>query len=240
MTKDSIDKERRASQQLRARILSATAQLIASQGVDGATTRAVAAAAGVQAPTIYRLFGDKQALLAAVASDAIAEYVASKAHREVLDDPVEELRKSWHLHVAFCLENPHLFAIMEMDPQSSPAAESVSAGLTVLRKKIHEIARKGRLCVAEERAVTMVRAAGVGTVMTLLGQEPDRRDKELPSASLEAVISSITIGKKLKKDDRPATHAIALSAALDSALHLSLGERQLMRELLARIAEHGK
>ncbi|WP_338419811.1 TetR family transcriptional regulator [Streptomyces klenkii] len=35
------------------------------------TTRAVAAAAGVQAPAIYRLFGDKDGLLEAVAEQRL-------------------------------------------------------------------------------------------------------------------------------------------------------------------------
>ncbi|MBC8122483.1 MAG: TetR family transcriptional regulator, partial [Gemmatimonadaceae bacterium] len=48
---------------VRARIVVAAAGLIDSGGRDAATTRAVAAAAAVQAPTIYRLFGDKRGLL---------------------------------------------------------------------------------------------------------------------------------------------------------------------------------
>ena len=52
----------------RERILAATAKLLAEGGREAASTRAVGAAAGVQAPTIYRLFGDKQGLLDAVAA----------------------------------------------------------------------------------------------------------------------------------------------------------------------------
>ena len=46
------------------------------------TTRAVADAAGVQAPTLYRLFGDKDGLMEAVAEHVMAAFVHAKAERE--------------------------------------------------------------------------------------------------------------------------------------------------------------
>jgi AcrR family transcriptional regulator len=63
--------------EVRARILAAAAALIADGGRDALTTRAVSAAAGVQAPTIYRLFGDKSGLLDAVAELGFAAYLRS-------------------------------------------------------------------------------------------------------------------------------------------------------------------
>jgi len=46
----------------RARIVRAATELLATGGRNAVTTRAVSAAAGVQAPTIYRHFGDMQSL----------------------------------------------------------------------------------------------------------------------------------------------------------------------------------
>jgi hypothetical protein len=42
-----------------AKVLKAASELLDSGGVEAVSTRAVAAAAGVQPPTIYRKFGDK-------------------------------------------------------------------------------------------------------------------------------------------------------------------------------------
>ena len=50
----------------RARIVDVAARLLQTDGPAAVTTRAVAEGAGVQAPTIYRLFGDKEGLLDAV------------------------------------------------------------------------------------------------------------------------------------------------------------------------------
>ena len=70
------------------------------------TTRSVALAAGVQAPTIYRLFGDKNGLLDAVAEHGFATYMARKPPGDPTADPVESLRAGWELHVGFGLANP--------------------------------------------------------------------------------------------------------------------------------------
>src|SRR5579862_10063683 len=53
-------------------LVEVAARLLREQGAAAVTTRAVAEAAGVQAPTIYRLFGDKDGLL-----DAAAEHVVA-------------------------------------------------------------------------------------------------------------------------------------------------------------------
>ena len=64
---------------MRARIIAAGAERLADGGRDALTRRAVAAAAGVQAPTIYRLFSDKRGLLEAVAEHGLAEHIAQNS-----------------------------------------------------------------------------------------------------------------------------------------------------------------
>ena len=59
--------------ELRLQIIEAAARLLREGGALAVTTRGVADAASVQPPTIYRLFGDKDGLL-----DAVAEHVMRK------------------------------------------------------------------------------------------------------------------------------------------------------------------
>ncbi|MGI3786407.1 MAG: TetR/AcrR family transcriptional regulator, partial [Janthinobacterium lividum] len=66
----------------RARVVDVAAHLLQSEGPAAVTTRAVAEGAGVQAPTIYRLFGDKDGLLEAVAEHVMAAFVSAKTVRE--------------------------------------------------------------------------------------------------------------------------------------------------------------
>jgi AcrR family transcriptional regulator len=177
---------------VRTRILDATAALIAKGGRDAATTRAICAAANVQAPTIYRLFGDKRALLDAVAERGFALYVADKAARAPHPDAMQALRDGWDLHVAFGLANPGLFAIMSGDPRPRPRSGSYAAGLDVLTGRIRNIAVAGRLRVSEERALALIQAGGVGTVLTLLSQPADARDLGLSVLAREAVMAAIS------------------------------------------------
>src|SRR5918997_5195209 len=96
----------------RDRIVRAAAELLDEAGREAVSTRAVANAAGVQAPTIYRQFGDMRGLLDAVAAHGFSEYLRGKRSREQAEDPVEDLRRGWDLPVEFGLANPALYKLM--------------------------------------------------------------------------------------------------------------------------------
>jgi AcrR family transcriptional regulator len=227
------------SDSVRARILAATADIIAKGGRDAATTRSVAAAAGVQAPAIYRLFGDKSGLLDAAAEHGLKRYVAQKSFQASHDDPVEELRAGWDLHVAFGLANPGLFVIMSGDPRPRAMSPALSAAMAVLRQRIRNIALSGRLRVSEDRAIMLLHAVGTGTVFALLAQPEHQRDPELSAIAREAVIAAITGAAVRGAASGAAGAAVAMNAALGQTNVLSEGERQLMSELLIRIAKAG-
>jgi AcrR family transcriptional regulator len=217
----------------RVRILNAAQALVATGGPDAATTRAVAADAGVQAPAIYRLFGDKQGLLDAVAEHAISKWVAKKASRAPHKDPIEDLRIGWDQHVKFGLENPGLFSLMNMTGRSSPATQ---AGIEVLRARIRRIAAAGRLRVPEERALTLIHSVGVGIVQTLLAQPEASRDPEFSELARESVIATITTETR-SRSSGVASAAVTLRATLDETDVLTNGERALLDELLTRISK---
>ena len=222
---------------VRARIVAATARLIDAGGRDAATTRAVAAAAAVQAPTIYRLFGDKRGLLDAVAEHGLSAYVAEKSVRQPHRDPLQDLRDGWDMHVAFGLAHPGLFAIMSGDPHSRPLSPAVAAGLDVLRRRVKNIALAGRLRVSAERAIALLQSMAVGTVLTLLSQPAGRRDPGLSEAAREAVVAAIAGEAIAPADLKPRQAAAVLRASLDRTAVLTGGEMYLIEELLDRIAD---
>lgn len=214
--------------QLRDRILDAASEILERDGVEGLTTRDVAAAANVQTPTMYRMFGDKRGLLDAVAEHTLARYVATKAEAKPHRDPVRNLRIAWDSHIAFCLAHPAVFAIM-----NGPPSRAAAAGLDVLRARVARIARAGRLAVSEERAVALIHAAGTGVVQTMLA---GHGDATLPTTALDAVLGAIlNDAKPTAKADHTA-HAVALRSQLDAIASLTPGERLLMSELLRKIS----
>lgn len=218
----------------RARILEAAARLILEGGVAALTTRAVAAAARVQAPTLYRLFGDKRGLLDAVAERGLAAFVAKKAAAEPHPDPVRTLRGAWDDYVAFGVGNPAVFAIMTDLGRTGPPSPAALAGLDILRERVARVARAGRLRVPPERAAALIHAVGTGTVATLLAAPEETRDPELSRLALDAVMA-VLVDEREDRTGETATLAVGLRAHLDGADALSPGERLLMGELLDRL-----
>ncbi len=218
---------------VRSRIIAATAKLVAAGGSDAATTRAVAAAASVQAPTIYRLFGDKDGLLDVVAEQTFAAFVDGKAQREPADEPLDDLREGWDSYIAFGLANPAVFSLMSARPGRPSSASE--AGLAVLRKRVRRVALTGQLRVTEERAVDLIHAMGTGTVLALLEKAPEEREG-LAEAARDAVFATVIGNQSPSFTAGSRGAASALRACLDDIGVLSPGERQLLGELLQRIA----
>lgn len=224
---------------VRARILEAATRLVASGGIVALTTRSVALAASVQPPTLYRLFGDKRGLLDALAEHGLADFIAQKVVVQPHVDPVQGLRDAWDDYVAFGLANPAVFAIMNEIGSSTSRSPAALAGIAVLKARVQRIALAGRLRIAEDQAVALVHAAGVGTVTTLLAIPGEERDPQLAAVAREAALACIVADGPKQADNRLATLAVGLRAHLDAANALTPGERLLLRELLERLASAG-
>ena len=225
----------------RDRIVRAAADLLAEGGREAVSTRAVAAAAGVQAPTIYRQFGDMQGLLDETASHGFSAYLRDKTMRERAEDPVEDLRRGWDLHVEFGLANPAFYTLMYGDPR--PGAEPTAAreAAAILRELVRRVAEAGRLRVGEERAARMIHAAGCGVTLTLIGTAPG--DPALSEMTREAILAAVTMdepeGETVQDGkDRVANRAVALRAVLpDAETKLTRGEQALLSEWLDRLID---
>ncbi|GAA2603675.1 TetR/AcrR family transcriptional regulator [Paractinoplanes durhamensis] len=211
--------------EVRAAIVAAAGRLLREEGAAAVTTRAVSQAAGVQPPTIYRLFGDKDGLLDAVAEDAMGTYVDGKSIDDGLD-PVADLRNGWRHHLAFGLANPDLFLLLS-EPRRS-GSPAVAAGTEVLRKRVHRLAATGRLRVDEQRAVDMIHAAGTGAVLAIMTGAADG----LGEAMFDAVAAAILTDRPALPADDTRTVAVAFAAVVDDLPALSTAERALLTEWL--------
>ena len=228
----------------RDRIVRAAAELLAEGGREAVSTRAVATAAGVQAPTIYRQFGDMRGLLDEVASYGFSVYLRDKTTRKRAEDPVEDLRRGWDLHVGFGLANPEFYKLMYGDPVSGAELTAALEASQILHGLVSRVAEAGRLRVGVERAVGMIHAAGSGVTLALIGTEPKDRDPALSEATREAVLAAVTTDEPDREAtggdgrDRAANRAVALKAVLPEAeAGLTPGERALLSEWLDRIAD---
>jgi AcrR family transcriptional regulator len=226
----------------RTRIVDVAARLLREQGPAAVTTRGVAEAAGMQAPAIYRLFGDKDGLLEAVAEHVMATYVSAKAatvEAAAADhvDPLDDLRAGWRTQIDFGLANPSVFRLLN-DPDRARHSPAAQSGRRVLESRVHRVAVTGRLRVSEQRAVDLIHAAGVGAIQTLLATPPQHRDPDLTDDLYDAVLRHILTDAATDTapppGDNRAAATIAFRAIAPQLEHLSDGERLLLTEWLDR------
>lgn len=247
----------RSTDDVRTRILAATTELITAGGREAVTTRAVAAAAGVQPPALYRLFGNMRGLLDAVARESLARYVRQKATRTLAADPVEDLRRGWELHVALGLAHPALYTLIYGDPTGGALPTAAREGEVHLHALVSRVAAAGRLKVGIAHAARLIAAAGNGVTLALIGTRPEERDLRLSDAMCEAVLSAVMTTSSPDgdvggaPDDAPhsggspgmvSARAIALRAVLADAPDgarsaLSPAEQDLLNEWLDRLTE---
>ncbi|MCW2860315.1 MAG: Transcriptional regulator, TetR family [Actinoallomurus sp.] len=218
----------------RDRILQAAARLLADSGGAPVSTRAVCAAAGVGAPTLYHHFGDKDGLLDAVVAYGFERYLAEKRARPSTGDPVEDLRRGWDAHVEFGLAQPAFYALMHGAGRRADAAEE---GYRILLETTEAVARAGRLRVPVKTAADMVHAGSVGVTLKLI--DDSGAAPELSARTREAILAAIADTDQV--EERPSSvsaMAIALASALEGrAPHtLSEAEAAMLREWLTRVA----
>ena len=223
----------------RIRIIKAAIKLLKERGRDALTTRGVAEAAKVQAPTIYRLFGDKRGLLDAVADYGYVTAFNKKKGLKSGPDPIDDLRCIWDLKISFGLENPELYSLMFGDPGAGFVSPAVEKSLRQPNELMHRIAVTGRLKVSEKRAAELLHSVNLGVILALLAMPEDKRDLSLSNDAYEAVIAAITTDSQTMYKPGAENAAITLHAMLPNIKSLTDGERHLLTELLERISIHG-
>ncbi|MFG3280544.1 TetR/AcrR family transcriptional regulator [Streptomyces sp. NPDC048111] len=219
----------------RTRVIEAAIALLTDGGRDAVTTRAVAEAAGLQPPAIYRLFGDKDGLLDAVAEHGFAAFLATKRVDPDPPDLIEDLRAGWDVAVEFGLANPALYTLMYSEPTRASSA-AFRAGMEVLTGRVRRLAAGGWLRVDEELAAQIIHATGRGAVLTWLSLPQERRDPALLTSLREAMVAAVTRQAPAVLEAGPAGAARALRAALPDQTRLSGAEQHLLREWLDRLA----
>ncbi len=218
---------------VRTRILEAAAELLARSGEF--STRAVCEAAGVGAPALYRQFGDKEGLLAAVVDHAFEAYLAGKRAAKPSDDPVRDLRDGWDNHVAFALNHPNHYRLLYAGLSTPPGAAAEAHGL--LLAVLERCAAAGRLKVPPPLAAQMVMAANAGVALSMVTRLELYPDPEFSVRVRESVLSGV-LAEDVPAPGGVAVTATTLAARLDGTTPLSAAELTMLREWLGRLSVH--
>jgi AcrR family transcriptional regulator len=222
----------------RSAIIEAAADLLAHSPSGDISTRAVCEAAGVQQPAIYRLFGDKEGLLAATVDHVWDEYLGMKRLAEHSADPLEDLRSGWDSHTRFAIDHPNAYRLL-FGSGAIERAESAAEAMRLLREVLERLAAQGRLRLDPEVAARVVMAANTGVALALV-----LRPEMFPDEALSTMLRDIVHGA-LVTDAAPApaaaesdrVAAITLRSTLPAISGGLFTEREagLLDEWLARI-----
>lgn len=129
------------------RIIQAAEAIIAEEGVDAATTRTIAARAGVATPSLYRFFADRDEILDALLEAMLGELEAhaERAERGFSGESIEDyVRLEFDLHVAYYERHPSLASLWFGGRVSAAVVELVHARNQRLARRLqHTLASAG-------------------------------------------------------------------------------------------------
>jgi len=229
-----------AKSRARRQILDVAAGILEREGAQAVSTRSVAAAAGIRAASLYQLFGDMDGLLAALAIHTFDIYLAEKHNLAPTDDPVDDMRRGWDMHVDFGLRHPAFYLLMLGTGRPGRRPPAADEAHDLLLKFLDRAAAAGRLRVPPALAASLTLAAVTGVTLSLIGTAADDRDPEISARMRDTLIASLTTDPPPAADPGLAARALALDAALTAAgsapLPLRPTETALLRDWLHQLA----
>ncbi|MGW2714092.1 TetR/AcrR family transcriptional regulator [Streptomyces sp. NPDC001356] len=226
----------------RSLILEAATELLEASPTGDVATRGVAEKAGVRQPVIYRLFGDKDTLLAAVVDQGFARYLAAEQAAEPTADPVADLRRGWDQHTQFALEHPNLYRLMAA-PGPACVPKAIDEMHALLRATLERVAQAGRLAVEPGRAADIVISANTGVALTLLTRPGTRPGTDLSARVRDVVLAGVLVPEASTGGTSPpvtrgrAATTLAALLRCESPCALSPAERALLCEWLTRLTD---
>jgi AcrR family transcriptional regulator len=177
-------------------MIEAAEELLTLSPDNDIATRAVCEAVGVTQPVLYRLFGDKNGLLDALADDGLRRYAEQKAALPETGDVLADLRTGWDDHMAFALANPALYQLMFAPrPQSHSVARRQIFELLVAT--LVRVSAAGALKVAPVAAAQLILPANVGLALTLIAQPALFEHPELSHRMRDAVFAAVLVSPEV-------------------------------------------
>jgi AcrR family transcriptional regulator len=163
--------------QLRQEILEATRELLARTGnADAVSIREVGKLVGVSAPSIYRHFADKDALIDAAVAQVFENVDAAMG---AADDPslspITRLRAQGLAYVRFALDNPEQYRLAFLGSSDGPSAVDLVLGSGAVKrftKTVTEAMDSGVITAGEPLPVVLELWAAAHGIASLLIAKP--------------------------------------------------------------------
>jgi AcrR family transcriptional regulator len=177
------------------RMLAAAGELILEQGVDAATTTAIAARAGVGPSSLYRFFPDRDALLALLLEaevEKIEGVVRAAEDGFELRSAREYVNRMLEVFVDYHERRP-LFVRLWFGGRVSPAVTAIAqAGNAALAERARERLVAAGLVAEDSPPEAALLAVEVGDrILELAFRERERADRKIIAEGVEMLIAYI-------------------------------------------------
>ncbi|WP_194164997.1 TetR/AcrR family transcriptional regulator [Pseudactinotalea sp. HY160] len=166
-----LGKERRQAA-ARAEIVGACWELAREHGLSGFTMRQIAAAVGVQAPSLYTYFESKHAIYDFMFTEGNAAFRDAMRSVPTLEDRREQLRVAARAFVDFCLADPVRFQLLfqRMIPGFVPSPQAYAPAVEAFESMRAAFAR---IDITRSEDLDLWTALVTGLVSQQLANDPD-------------------------------------------------------------------
>ena len=138
-----VPRVKQRTPELRATLLQVAMSVLASEGVEGFTTRRVAEQASTSTPAVYELFGDRAGLVREMFFEGFRRLRVRFDNISETDDPEADLLDAIYAFRSFARDNPELVQLMFTRPFSDfdPAPKDLRAGTSTREFLIGRVRR---------------------------------------------------------------------------------------------------
>ena len=190
----------------RQRILQAAAQVFAEKGYARATTRALAAAAGVNEVTLFRHFGNKQNLFAAVIERFGGPAVTAAMEGQLTGDCAQDLRTIGTRLLSLLLERGDAMRLMLCEASHFPEVQEVMVQnprqiRRMLAAYITRQIERGKLRPLHPEATAQAFAGMLFAYAVARGMLDDSIEPELGTEELVAQFVDIFMNGTVMRDE---------------------------------------
>ncbi len=133
-------------------VVRAARKLVERGGVDQLSMQTVAETVGIRAPSLYKRFADRAALLAAVETDALASLGHALERAAKTGKPTADVAAMGRAYRAFAKSHPRLYDLLFA--RATPRSEETDRARADAAKPVLEAMKK---LVGEERALVAAR-----------------------------------------------------------------------------------
>jgi AcrR family transcriptional regulator len=182
-------------------ILGTARTMVVAEGIDGFSLRRLAAELGVTAPSLYRFFDSKDAIVAAIAEQAFEQLIdAIEAAAAGLDDPIALIKAQSLAYVECAVANPALFAVMFAyrppwtDLPNAPELPLASKAWQLASVAVETATEQGLLHEPDPvlASLTIWSAVhGVATLLTIGAPHRQPLDRVLVTSVVDAVVDGL-------------------------------------------------